>query len=565
MFLAIELCLTAICLAIGSIRPEIGDHWFSRVEAAVSNFAARKALAVVSVGLLALVLRAALLPILPIPQPEVHDEYSYLLLGDTFAHGRLANPSHPMWTHFETYHVNWQPHYASMYYPGQGLFLAFGQKVFGHPFWGVWLSVGLMCSAICWALQGWLPAGWALLGALVAVIRLGTFSYWADSYWGGAVPALGGALAMGALPRIKQSQRIPDAVFLAGGMALLANTRPYEGLFLCVPVLASLLWWMWRKDSPSLKRSLARIILPVGCVMALVFAGMAYYFWQVTGDPFTTPYQLNIRTYGLVYFPWQKINEIPEFHHAVMRQLYRGGAVVGMYNFAHQHWVKLQFSKALVVWLFYFGPVMTMPWLIWLLTRFKSGLRRHLESELRLVLLLCFANCVALGLTIYVGQPHYAAPFTAVFYIASLLVMRDLDRCDSNGQPSRRFIVRSVLLICLVLFMLRVAAPALQIEPEPSWIRTWCSKDPQNFRRAEVGKQLEERPGNHLVIVRYKPDHDFILDEWVFNNADIDDAKVIWARDMGSQNAELIHYFSGRQVWLVEPDYNPPKLSPYAK
>jgi hypothetical protein len=76
---------------------------------------------------------------------------------------------------------------------------------------------------------------------------------------------------------------------------------------------------------------------------------------------------------------------------------------------------------------------------------------------------------------------------------------------------------------------------------------------------------MEKMPGQQLVIVRYRPGHDFILNEWVFNHADIDGSKVIWARDMGPDNAELLRYFKARNVWLVEPDYNPPRLSPYAQ
>jgi hypothetical protein len=76
---------------------------------------------------------------------------------------------------------------------------------------------------------------------------------------------------------------------------------------------------------------------------------------------------------------------------------------------------------------------------------------------------------------------------------------------------------------------------------------------------------LETKPGRHLVIVRYQPGHDYLLDEWVYNRADIGSSKVIWARDLGSRNAELVHYFADRQAWLVEPDYNPPKVTPYAE
>ena len=121
MLLAIEICLTAIAIALAHIAPELGANWFEKWERRLGNLARRRALAVFSVGILALALRAALLPILPIPEPAIHDEFSHLLLADTLAHGRMANPTHPMWIHFETFHVNQKPTYASMYYPGQGM------------------------------------------------------------------------------------------------------------------------------------------------------------------------------------------------------------------------------------------------------------------------------------------------------------------------------------------------------------------------------------------------------------------------------------------------------------
>src|SRR5712691_56390 len=236
--LVIELGLVLLALLIAAIFPRAGSRVFLQLEHSLALLAHRRRLAIAVVGILALGLRLAVLPIEPIPDPVVHDEFSHLLLADTLAHGRLANPIHPIWIHFETFHVNQKPTYSSMYYPGQGLFLAVGKVLFGDPFWGVWLSVGLMCAAICWALQAWLPPFWAFIGGLLAVIRVGTFSYWANSYWGGAVTALGGALVIGALPRIVRHHRVRDAGLMGLGFALIGFTRPFEGLFFGLAVMA---------------------------------------------------------------------------------------------------------------------------------------------------------------------------------------------------------------------------------------------------------------------------------------------------------------------------------------
>src|SRR5215470_5758097 len=304
--LLIEVGLVVAALVTAVCCPKLGSHFFLPIEQKLAKLACKRRLAVAVVGLSALALRLALLPILPTPNPVVHDEFSHLLLADTLAHGRLANPTPPMWIHFESFHINQKPTYASMYYPGPAIFMAAGQVIAGHPFWGVWLGSGLMCAAICWALQGWLPPFWALLGGFLAVIRLGTFSYWANSYRGGAVTAFGGALVLGALPRIKRQLRIRDSILMGIGLAILATSRPYEGVLFCVPIAFVLFVWIFGRHRPPLSESIVRIAAPIALIMFATCAGLGYYFWRTTGSPFHMGYQVNNETYGVVYFLWDK-------------------------------------------------------------------------------------------------------------------------------------------------------------------------------------------------------------------------------------------------------------------
>ncbi len=182
-------------------------------------------------------------------------------------------------------------------------------------------------------------------------------------------------------------------------------------------------------------------------------------------------------------------------------------------------------------------------------------------------LLLCVPVLMA-GMVIQIFLiPHYVAPFTAVFYAIGLQAMRHLRVWKPGDQPVGTGLVRLVVTTCVVLGVLRLFAVPLHLGvaewPASSWADRWYG--PENFGLARDGfeRELEKSPGKQLVIVRYTPDHN-PLDEWVYNAADIDNSKVIWAREMDdAENRELIHYYKDRKIWLVQPDLQPAGLSPY--
>lgn len=506
------------------------------------------------VAVLPIALRLALLPRYPAPVPSGADDFSYILLGDTIRHFRLANPPHAMPEFFEQIFVLQRPTYSSIYPPGQGLALALGWLTFGVPWAGVLLAVGALCGLCYWMLRAWTTPAWALVGGLLAVLEFGPLSYWTNCYWGGAVSATAGCLVFGALPRLRHAHRTRDAVLLGLGLTLQMITRPYEFLLLLVCVVLFVI--------PSLLRSgewrdLARATTVVAPIVASGAALLLIQNRAVTGSWTTLPYSLYRYEYGVPAtftfqpnaVPRRQLNEEQDLDYRAEVAIHGQGT-----DSPKQYWNRLLFRARF--YRFFLLPPLYLAFLA-----FLASIR-----ELRFAWVVLALVVFSLGSNFYpYFYPHYIAAATCLYVLASVAGLDVLNRCTFRGRLLPE-LGTLLALLCAAHFLFWYGVRAIGNErflseavPYESWDFINGS-DPQGRRSIE--NQLAGRSGRQLVIVRYGPRHMF--QEWVHNAADIDHEQVVWAHDLGAnKNQQLLEYYPDRTAWLLEPDATPPALTPY--
>ncbi len=473
--------------------------------------------------------RIALLPVLHAPVPVVSDEFSHLLLADTLLHGRAANPTHPYWQFFETLHVIQQPHYGSDYFPGHAAVLAAWIWI-AHAAWaGILFECALFLVILFWMLRGWMPARWALLGVALAAVRFGIGSYWVNAFHGGFLPAAGGALIAGAFPRLLRRSSFVDGAWMGVGFAILVVTRPFEGALYSLPFVAMLIW-----------KSRWRDLIPAVAIAGAAAGVVGIYFDRVTGSPLVTAYQVNQKAYGWpMGLAWTKPPKI-EFRDVELRRYYEyelgeREKVDGPVDFVEYLTFRVQ-----EYWRFFLGPVLTVP----LIMIGRVWRRRRL-------LIIGMAGALFAILLEGAASPHYLAPATAV--LIAIIV-----ECMRHMEAARVRIVPVVFAVMAVVLGLRIVAQnaGLPYTQELNY-QSWCCKQQGNMNKARIARDLAQVPGEHLVFVKTKAS-EFNLLQWIYNSANIDGARIVWARDLGEdRDAELAKYYRDRDVWVVDPNVEP--------
>jgi len=499
---------------------------------------------VLAVGLLSFTVCITLGIGIQIDPPHTHDEFGYLLIADTFAHGRVTNPSHPFWPHFESVHILQQPSYTSKYPPAQGLVLALGEVATGVPMMGVWLATALASATVCWMLLAWMRPRWALVGGLMTALHP-QMIVWSQNYWGGAVALAGGAIVLGAFRRILREAKVRDAIWLGIGMAILANSRPYEGFVFSLLICLTLAAWMLSPYGPALRVSLVRVGAPVTAVMMLLAFQVGYYNYRITGSALRMPYAVCEDTYGIApLFIFQQPKPEPQYRHAELRalqldylQYYRSQRKTWS-TLIHATWDKVHTVLQSCLWsLLLLIPLAAVPWAIrgdrWLRLAIPGGA--------------LFSGAMLMGTWV---SPHYAAPAAGLFVLLVVASMRQLKVLRWGGRPWGLVLQRSVLILCALSTIFTIGRLAQM------------GKNRWDFGRQRLLTQLAGEDGRQLAFVQYSPNHNPHR-EWVYNPADLDGAKVVLARIMSpEENARLAQYYGDRHLWVIDADAEPPTLAP---
>lgn len=542
-----ELGLAAILTAFALLSRRWLEPWTRRI-------AERPVWCMAMLAAAPLVLRLLLLPDHPVPTPDVYDEFGHVLVADTLRHFRLANPPHALPQFFETFFVLQRPTYSSIYPIGQGLVLAIGWTLFGTPWAGVILATAAFCALCYWMLRGWVSPPWALVGAALAIFEFGPLCQWMNDYWGGAATACAGCLVFGALPRLKARASRRDAALLGVGCAIHLLTRPYESIFLFA---AAVLYIAPLLRRPKEMRALARVA-PVAAAFVVAAIGVTLAQNKaVTGRWTTLPYQLSQYQYGVPAALTFQAN--PEPHVPLtpeqgmdyrMQSSFLGASQETLSNFLLRLEFRVRYYR------FFFLPALYL-----VLPLFLISIRRWSLLWVALTLAL-----FAIGINFFPAyQLHYAAACTCLMILAAVAGLQKLAAVQrADGGPFREA-ARIVIFLCAAHFLFwytmhlfensSIARAVLPFE-------TWDGLNHSNpRRRIYVARQLAKIPGELLVFVHYEyPQHPF-QDEWVYNAADIDHARIVWARDLGAEeDAGLERYYPHRKIILLQPDENPPSI-----
>ena len=490
------------------------------------------------------------------PSPTMHDDFGNLLVASTLLEGRLSNPVPEAWESMETFHVVFQPSYASKYPVGLGFMLAVGKLIFGTFAAGLWLCAGLASAAIAWMIAAHFPRRWAMASGLATATHPFWQNGWSQEFTNGWLAVTGTALVLGGLLRIRSRFRSPSTTrkeknyegYLTGmvglGCVITLFSRPFEGGVVCGLLGIYFLPALIRRQV-YLDRRFWKAALPGALVLASGICIQLVINCSITGQVTQLPYQLHESQYGVApVLIWQKPHE-PTIGHRFTEQVeFHHGWSMNAYNQTASFFGYFAMLRLRMVFLVHhWGQMLAFAPLGLLLLR--SERRRFIGLIGLLLISILVINCIPWAV------PQYVSPLIPIAIFIGCSVSRGLiKRVGSSlrisNRPIRLEYAAFVFVLLLNTFGVLSIAYARSSRSE-GWEVSWAEK------RVEIIRQLESQPQQDLVFVRYPANFDNVHSEWVFNDADIENTPVLWVRWGTTElNQRVSSAYPNRKVWLLQ-------------
>jgi hypothetical protein len=468
------------------------------------------------------------------PLPVIHDEASYHLQADIFAHLRWAAPAPPVPQFFEQPYVLVVPVTASMFPPGHTLLLSLGAMLHFPPLVPL-LNAAISAVLIVLIVRRITNVRVALVSWLV---WLGTplVLRYAPGYFSETTTTTMLLLSWWSLLKWRETRVLRWLVVVAMALAWGAITRPITMLAYGIPVLAIVI-----RDASGLR--LWRHAAIAGAAGACVLAIIPLWSARTLGDARAIPLLRYTRDYIPFNKPGFTADTTPPRRalSPVMRSIYDDFlahhkrhtlanvpriAAARLVAITHDLWAGAQL---LLVPFFVIG-LYTMPRAL----RFAAG------------------GAVLLFLT-YLTYA-YDAPWS-LYYLELTPVVATITACGiaSAARRIRRHDVDDVRArggadVALMLSAAVIAALAL-----PS-VSQWRARHREiNGIRASFEAALRSLPSaRSVVFLRYahRPHHVAL----VFNYPDLAERSVWVVHDLGARNAELLARAPGRAAYVFDEE-----------
>ena len=298
------------------------------------------------------------------------------------------------------------------------------------------------------------------------------------------------------------------------GLAILANSRPFDGLLIALLVLGWVVIAGLRDKRllDIIQRTMPACLL----VLAPVIAWMGYYNFRVTGNALQLPYTLYARQYQVApLFYFQRPRPVPEYRHARLAEYWTG---YDLQEWQRQStlngWVRGAVTQIATLVRAFFAP----PTLWAAIIALPLALRRHRACRAAAAVLALFI-LLHVVLTPWMRM-HYMGAAAPLFFAVITFSLIELSR-----RAIGTLLAGLILLVQASAVVTLIAA--MSANPHPA-----------GAARARIVSDLHRLPGEHLVVVSYGagPQHLF---EWVYNDADLDGSRILFARDMGSAEPQI--------------------------